>query len=145
MSRDQLQVLISELRAQGYRCVGPQVRDGAIVYDSLKDCTQLPQGVSEQQSPGSYQLSGNESQRYFAWANGPQAIKPYVGAFYRRTYIENLPDLESVGGRAGIYMSSGNNVYISIGGVFESYLNCEETTYRSCDESYPELGITFAF
>lgn len=75
----------------------------------------------------------------------PQAIKPYVGAFYRRTYIENLPDLESVGGRAGIYMSSGNNVYIAIGGVYESYLNCDETTYRSCDDSYPELGITFAF
>lgn len=75
----------------------------------------------------------------------PQVVKPYIGAFYRRTYIEDLPDLESVGGRAGLYMASGNNVFIAIGGVYESYLNCEETTYRSCDDSYPELGITFAF
>lgn len=75
----------------------------------------------------------------------PQVVKPYVGVFYRRTYIENLSDLESVGGRAGIFISSGNNVYISIGGVYESYLNCDESTYISCDESYPELGITFAF
>jgi len=74
-----------------------------------------------------------------------QTVKPYFGAFYRRTYIENLPDLESVGGRAGVYMASGNNVYLAIGGVYESYLDCEETTYRSCSDSYPEIGITFAF
>jgi ferredoxin len=78
MLRDQMQVLVSVLLAQGYRCVGPQVRDGAIVYDTLVDCSQLPQGVSEQQSPGRYVLSKNNGQRYFAWANGPQAIKPYV-------------------------------------------------------------------
>lgn len=78
MIREQLQVLINELQAMGYQCVGPQIRDGAIVYDSLEDCSGLPQGVSEQQSPGSYKLAGNNSERYFAWANGPQAIKPYV-------------------------------------------------------------------
>jgi len=73
-----------------------------------------------------------------------QTIKPYIGAFYRRTYIENLPDLESVGGRAGVYMSSGN-AYISLGGVYESYLDCEESIYRTCDDTYPEIGITFVF
>lgn len=80
ISRDQMQVLISELLALGYHCVGPQVRDGAIVYDSLTECSQLPQGISEQQSPGSYKLTEIKSQRYFSWANGPQAIKPYVFA-----------------------------------------------------------------
>jgi len=80
MTRDQLQVLIDELRAMGYRCVGPQVRDGAIVYDNFAACAQLPQGVSEQQSPGRYVLSKTGNQRYFSWANGPQAIKPYVFA-----------------------------------------------------------------
>ncbi|MCI0505532.1 MAG: 4Fe-4S dicluster domain-containing protein [Gammaproteobacteria bacterium] len=80
MARDQLQALINELRARGYQCIGPQVRDGAIVYDSLADCTQLPRGISEHQSPGRYVLSENNSQRYFSWANGPQAIKPYVFA-----------------------------------------------------------------
>jgi len=80
MPRDHLQVLVNELLAMGYQCVGPQVRDGAIVYDSLESSSQLPQGISEVQSPGSYKLTESNNQRYFAWANGPQAIKPYVFA-----------------------------------------------------------------
>jgi ferredoxin len=78
MARDQLQVLIKELRARGYHCIGPRVRDGAIVYDTIMDCAQLPQGISERQVPGQYALVETGSPRYFAWANGPQAIKPYV-------------------------------------------------------------------
>ena len=80
IARDQLQVLINELQALDYHCIGPQVRDAAIIYDSLSDCAQLPQGISEQQSPGHYALSKTNNKRYFAWANGPQAIKPYVFA-----------------------------------------------------------------
>lgn len=72
-------------------------------------------------------------------------IKPYIGAFYRRTYIDNLPDLDSAGGRAGIMMSSGRNAYLGVGAVYESYLDCEETVYRSCDDIYPEVSLTFAF
>ena len=72
-------------------------------------------------------------------------IKPYIGAFYRRTYIDNLPDLDSAGGRAGIMMSSGRNAYLGVGAVYESYLDCEETIYRSCDDIYPEVSLTFAF
>ena len=75
----------------------------------------------------------------------PQSVKPYIGAFYRHTYIENLPDLESVGGRLGIYIHGGRNVYIGLGGVYESYLDCTETVYNSCDDTYPEISFTFAF
>jgi sulfhydrogenase subunit beta (sulfur reductase) len=56
------------------------VREGAIVFDELSSVDQLPRGISEQQAPGSYRLNENGSQRYFAWANGPQAIKPMVFA-----------------------------------------------------------------
>ncbi|WP_455201078.1 4Fe-4S dicluster domain-containing protein [Kaarinaea lacus] len=80
LPRDQFQSLIDQLKAVGYRCVGPQVLDGAIVYHSLHDCSQLPKSVSEYQSPGHYRLETTSSQRYFSWANGPQAIKPYVFA-----------------------------------------------------------------
>jgi len=73
----------------------------------------------------------------------PSVVKPYVGAFYRKTFIEDLPDLESTGARAGVYIASGKNLFIGIGGVYESYLDCEETIYRTCDDSYPELSFTF--
>jgi len=78
MPRDHLQALIHELKKLGYQCIGPQVQDGAIVYNNLENCSQLPQGISEQQAPGSYKLTISSGTRYFAWANGPQAIKPYV-------------------------------------------------------------------
>lgn len=80
MQRPDLQMLLDALQEAGYHCVGPRVVDGAIVYDSLDRCEQLPQGISEHQSPGQYRLVNNGGERYFAWANGPQAIKPYVFA-----------------------------------------------------------------
>ena len=73
------------------------------------------------------------------------SFQPYLGAYYRRTYIDNLPDIDSAAGRAGIYIRSGNNLYIGIGGVYESYLNCDETLYIKCTDSYPEFSITVAF
>ena len=36
---------------------------------------------------------------------GMQAVKPYVGAFYRRTDIDGRPSLDSVGGRAGVFVN----------------------------------------
>ncbi len=78
LSRNALQILIDLLADQGYRVIGPTVRDGAIQYLDIEDAAQLPQGISEQQAPGHYRLNHNESTRCFAWANGPQALKPYL-------------------------------------------------------------------
>ena len=72
-------------------------------------------------------------------------VSPYLGAFYRRTYIDNLPDLDSVGGRAGVYLAAGRNMYIGVGAVYESYLDCDASLYRDCTDTYPEISFTFAF
>jgi hypothetical protein len=74
-----------------------------------------------------------------------QALKPYVGAFYRRTDIDGLPDLDSAGARAGVYLRAGRNVYFGLGVVYESYLDCEKAIYRECDSTYGELSFTLAF
>jgi hypothetical protein len=74
-----------------------------------------------------------------------QAVKPYVGAFYRRTSVDGLPDLDSWGGRAGVYLSAGRNFYIGAGLVYESYLDCTKSVYRSCDSTYGEASFTVAF
>lgn len=68
-----------------------------------------------------------------------------VGAFYRRTNIDGLADLDSVGARAGAYVRAGGNAYIGIGAVHESYLDCESNVYRKCDSTYAEISLTFAF
>jgi hypothetical protein len=72
-------------------------------------------------------------------------VSPYVGAFYRHTYIEDRPDLDSAGGRAGVYIAAGKNAFIGVGAVYESYMDCNSSTYNSCSETYPELSFTFAF
>lgn len=72
-------------------------------------------------------------------------VSPYLGAFYRRSYIEDLEDLNSAGGRAGVYIAAGRNAFIGVGAVYESYLDCNTTTYIECSNTYPELSFTFAF
>ena len=78
LPRGAFQGLLDVLRREGYRCVGPQVRDGAIVYDDLESVAQLPHGTLQHQEPGSYRLENDGGPRCFAWANGPQALKPYL-------------------------------------------------------------------
>ena len=80
LARGDFNQLIEALQAQGYRCVGPQVREGAIVYDSLTRAGQLPVGIHVEQAPGSYRVHQSDSIRAFAWSNGPQALKPLLNA-----------------------------------------------------------------
>jgi hypothetical protein len=72
-------------------------------------------------------------------------LNPYVGGFYRRAYVDNLPDISSVGARAGVYLPAGRNAYIGIGAVYESYVDCDKSVYRSCSDTYPEVSFTVAF
>ncbi|MBI5782763.1 MAG: 4Fe-4S dicluster domain-containing protein [Gammaproteobacteria bacterium] len=80
LPRARFQVLLDALHQAGYRCVGPQARDGAIIYDTLGKAGELPQGIRDAQAPGRYRLEKTESPRYFSWANGPQALKPFLFA-----------------------------------------------------------------
>jgi hypothetical protein len=72
-------------------------------------------------------------------------VKPYIGAFYRRTYISGLDDLNSYGARAGAYLQMGRNAYLGVGAVYEAYADCTESKYHSCSNTYPEASLTFAF
>jgi len=106
LPRRDLSRLLDALRSQGYRCVGPVVRDGAIAYERLSDVAELPAGVSVDQQPGRYRLAATASPRLFAWANGPQALKPWLfsareclwtvqrSADGRLVFAEQLPHAE---------------------------------------------------
>jgi len=80
LPRARLQLLLDALRGRGYRCVGPQMRDGAIVYDELESVAQLPVGVQVTTAPGEFRVETGRGERLFAWANGPQGIKPWLFA-----------------------------------------------------------------
>lgn len=77
-----------------------------------------------------------------------KVIKPYVGAFYRRTYFGDfkgisIDDQDSYGYRAGAYFTSNNRVYIGGGIVYEEYKDCDPT--YDCSTTYPEILITVSF
>jgi hypothetical protein len=70
-------------------------------------------------------------------------IKPYVGAFFRKTYIENLNNQDSYGYRAGAYFSGSNGVYVGGGIAYEEYVDCP--SYLDCSNTYPEVLISVNF
>jgi ferredoxin len=80
LPRERFPSLLDGLQQAGYRCVGPQIKEGAIVYDALRSVDDLPRGIRDQQTPGEYRLYQDKGPRYFTWANGPQALKPLLFA-----------------------------------------------------------------
>ncbi len=76
LARSGIAALIETLRAQGFSVIGPTLRDGAIVYEPIDGPDALPAGWSADQAPGRYSMRHGDSPRQFAWANGPQALKP---------------------------------------------------------------------
>lgn len=69
-------------------------------------------------------------------------VVPYVGVFYNHWFIgEDIPDVDSVGSRAGLVYVSGNVV---IGGgvaVERTVSECDE----DCTDVYPDLVIAISF
>lgn len=80
LSREGLWQLGSLLQQAGYRVLAPKTESGAILYRELESMEQLPWGVRQTQAPGEYRLQQQGTLRAFAWANGPQALKPSLFA-----------------------------------------------------------------
>jgi ferredoxin len=78
IERDGFDALIRALMADGYRVVGPTVRDGAIVLAELDSPNQLPAGWGVDVAPGHYRLRPREDDAVFAHSAGPQSWKQFL-------------------------------------------------------------------
>ncbi|GAA5509646.1 4Fe-4S dicluster domain-containing protein [Novipirellula caenicola] len=78
LPRTQLQQLIDAMHRRGYRVVGPVVRSGAIIYDTLDHVDQLPTGWTDTQSPATYQIQNTHHQRQFEFNSSPDSWKKYL-------------------------------------------------------------------
>lgn len=78
LARADLQSLFDELIRLGFEVVGPRVDQSAIVYDQLTSVSQLPQGWSDVQMPGSYRLVPRDDQALFGYSVGPHSWKKYL-------------------------------------------------------------------
>jgi sulfhydrogenase subunit beta (sulfur reductase) len=73
-----LESLVEVLRRRGFRVLGPQVRDGAIVYDDLASAAELPIGWKDVQEPGRYRLERRADSARFGYAVGPHSWKQFL-------------------------------------------------------------------
>ena len=78
LPRDCFDSLFDVLQRQGYICVGPTVRDGAIVYDQIHRAADLPQGWTDEQAPGHYRLRRRGDEALFGCVVGPHSWKTYL-------------------------------------------------------------------
>ena len=78
IERAGLQGLLQALTANGYRLVGPRVRDGAIIYDELSSVDDLPAGWTDEQDGGKYRLRKRADGALFGYAVGPHSWKKFL-------------------------------------------------------------------
>lgn len=70
-----LDALIAELRRRGFQVFGPTLRDDAIVLGPIESVGDLPSGMGDHQSGGSYRLDDRGDERLFGYAVGPTSMK----------------------------------------------------------------------
>ena len=78
IKKKQLNELISSLQKLGYQTIGPKVRDGAIIYDTIRSLDDFPQGYTNEQERGHYRLKLGNHERYFDITLGPDSWKKYL-------------------------------------------------------------------
>jgi sulfhydrogenase subunit beta (sulfur reductase) len=78
IERSQLDELFAALRDRGFKLIGPTVRDGAIVYDEIAGCEDLPEGWTDEQDGGTYRIRRRDDEALFGYAVGPQSWKRFL-------------------------------------------------------------------
>ncbi len=54
------------------------MRDGAIVYGAIESAQDLPQGWTDEQSPGKYRLKPSNDEAFFGYTAAPQSWKKFL-------------------------------------------------------------------
>ncbi len=78
VKQDHFQLFLTALSRKGYEVVGPTVRDGAIVYDTITSVADLPLGYTDEQEGGMYRLKQRGDEALFGYAVGPHSWKQFL-------------------------------------------------------------------
>ncbi len=78
LDKPDLQRVLDALATSGYRVVGPQVADGAIVVRDLTSAADLPHGWLDEQDGGSYRLRRDPAAGTFDHVVGPHSLKNFL-------------------------------------------------------------------
>jgi sulfhydrogenase subunit beta (sulfur reductase) len=66
------------LVSRSYQVIGPTLREGTIVYDTLSGLADLPAGWTDRQDAGSYRLDHRSDRALFGYAVGPHSRKRFL-------------------------------------------------------------------
>lgn len=78
VERDSLERLFSALKKSGYEIIGPTVQNGAVVYDRIEGCGDLPAGWGDEQEAGTYRLKKRGDGALFGYVVGPTSWKKFL-------------------------------------------------------------------
>jgi len=78
LNRNDFQRLLDGLRSEGYKVVGPVLRNGSVVYDELTRDADMPVGWVDEQSAGQYRLRKRADEALFGYAVGPHSAKQFL-------------------------------------------------------------------
>lgn len=78
LSANKFNSLLTALAGRGYQIIGPTLRDGAIVLDTIESAEQLPRGWRDEQAPAHYRLARRDDDVFFGYGLGPHSWKRYL-------------------------------------------------------------------
>src|SRR5262249_5048735 len=70
--------LLNALQRRGYTCIGPTVRDAAIVYEKIRSEHDLPIGYTDEQDGGTYRLKKRNDEARFGYTVGHNCLNCFV-------------------------------------------------------------------
>src|SRR6516162_2129805 len=78
IDRVDLQEIFDALANRGYQVIGPTVRDGAIIYDTVARLEDLPVGWTDRQDAGRYWIEQRGDAALFGYAVGPHSWRRFL-------------------------------------------------------------------
>jgi ferredoxin len=87
-----LDVLLDALARDGYRVIGPTVRDGVIALDEIGSTADLPIGWTEEQEAATYRLVRRDNEAVFGFATTPHAWKRWLQPAHVRLWSARTED-----------------------------------------------------
>lgn len=78
LPKDELKEVISKLRSNGYKTIGPSFENNNIVYKEICSLSDMPIGMESSQGPSNYRLTKTNKNRYFDFIPGSHSWKQFL-------------------------------------------------------------------
>ena len=78
LPKPELDLLMADLRNNGFQTVGPHLQDESIVYKEIAGLKDLPRGITTEQAPASFRMIQTGKERYFDFIPGSQSWKQFL-------------------------------------------------------------------